>query len=410
MKVPRSAGSITKIQDDLVHPPLHIVADENIPFVREAFGDLGTVETMPGREMSSRAIRSADVLLVRSVTRVDADLINGSSVKFVGSATIGTDHVDTALLKRQGIVFAHAPGSNAESVVEYVIAALFQLSVQNGETIRGKTAGIIGCGNIGGQLAVRLPAFGVRVLMNDPPLAEFAEKEGLSHDYKPLSHLLAEADIITLHVPLVRDGENQTYHLIDADRLARMKIGAWLVNSSRGAAVSNKDLLAAYRNGRVGACALDVWEGEPAPMASLLDAVDLATPHIAGYSFDGKVRGMEMLRDALISLLEKPEPSDLASLYSGGTQDHLALSLPPIELSETAWLHRLVGSMYNIGNDDRRMRSMLAVSSDAQRVRFVEMRKKYPRRRAFSRHNLCLDGVPGDLQCAVREGLRVGQA
>ena len=227
---------------------MRIVVDENIPYAVEAFGALGSVRCFAGRDLSADAVRDADVLLVRSVTRVDADLLRGSQVRFVGSATIGTDHIDLDYLRSQGIGFAHAPGSNADSVVEYIMAALLGLAAARGEGLRGKVIGIIGCGNIGGRLAVRLPALGLRVLKNDPPLAARAEADGKPHDFVSLDAVLKKSDIITLHVPLTKQGRHATHHLINDTTLCSLNPASWLLNSSRGAVVSNEALKGALRD------------------------------------------------------------------------------------------------------------------------------------------------------------------
>jgi erythronate-4-phosphate dehydrogenase len=272
-----------------------VVADENIPFVRETFGHVGEVRTLNGRAINPDAVRDADILLVRSVTRVDRGLVTDSRVRFVGSTTIGTDHIDQGYLRDRGIIFAHAPGSNAISVVEYVLASLLWTAVRKGESLRGKTMGIVGIGNIGSRLAARLSAFGMRVLKNDPPLAAAAEAEGRTHDFVSLETVLAESDIVTLHVPLERKGPYATYHLVDDAALAWMKQDAWLINTCRGAVVDNLALRRTIEAGQLGATILDVWEGEPEPGPDLLRLTDVATPHIAGYSFDGKVLGTMMV-------------------------------------------------------------------------------------------------------------------
>nr|WP_243663590.1 4-phosphoerythronate dehydrogenase [Rhodothermus marinus] len=233
----------------LLHPglqrPLRIVADENIPFAREAFRGFGVVRPLPADQITPATVRNCDVLLVRSVTRVDAALLEGSRVQFVGSATSGIDHVDLAYLQKRGIAFAYAPGANADAVVEYVLAALLELAVRRNVSLRGRVVGIVGCGHIGGRLARRLPALGLEVLCCDPPLAEQTGRT----DFVSLETILAEADIVTLHVPLTRTGPHATYHLIDAAALARLRPSAWLLNTSRGAVVDGRALLEARRQG-----------------------------------------------------------------------------------------------------------------------------------------------------------------
>ncbi len=387
--------------------PLRILADENIPLVRDAFGGLGVVGLLPGHRITPEAVREADVLLVRSVTRVDAALVAGSPLRFVGSATIGTDHVDRAALRARSIAFAHAPGSNAESVVEYVLAALLRLAASRGEALRGKTIGVVGCGNIGGRLAERLTAFGARVLKNDPPLAEHAAQTGTPHDFVSLAAVLAEADVVTLHVPLTREGAHPTHHLFDKTTLDRLKPGAWLLNTARGAVVANAALSEALRQRRLAAAVLDVWEHEPTPDPALLRRVDLATPHIAGYSYDGKMQGAIMLYHALIRQLDLQSTWDDTAALAPGPDDHLALTPPEAALPETAWLDALARRLYDLPADDARLRGLLDRPSEEHAAFFSGLRKQYPRRRAFRLHTLARRAVPEAYRAAVEEGLRV---
>lgn len=385
-----------------------IVADENIPFVETAFGSLGAVRTLPGRLLTPATVQEADVLLVRSVTPVNAALLAGGRVRFVGSATIGTDHVDQAWLQGQGIAFACAPGSNADSVVEYVLAALLQLAAWKDEPLRGKKVGIVGCGNIGGRLARRLPALGLQVLCNDPPLAEAAEAAGRPHTFLPLEEVLATADVVTVHTPLTREGPHATHHLFDAARLAEMKTGAWLINAARGAIVSNAALRAGLEAGRPGAAVLDVWEGEPTPDPALVRDVDLATPHIAGYSYDGKVQGTIQLYEAVVGHFGLAPAWDPGTVLAAAAEDRLVLTPPEAALPETAWLYHLVRRMYDIGADDAQMRPVADLPREEQGAYFNALRKAYPRRRAFARHTLSATLVPPPYRDAVSGGLGVG--
>ncbi|MDQ7040017.1 MAG: 4-phosphoerythronate dehydrogenase [Rhodothermus sp.] len=392
----------------LLHPglqrPLRIVADENIPFVREAFRGFGVVRSLPADQITSAAVRTCDVLLVRSVTRVDASLLEGSRVQFVGSATSGIDHVDLAYLAAQGIAFAHAPGANADAVVEYVLAALLELAMRWNVPLRGRIVGIVGCGNIGGRLAQRLPALGMEVLCCDPPLAE---QRGRT-DLVSLETILAEADVVTLHVPLTRTGPHATYHLIDAVALARMRPSAWLLNTSRGAVVDGRALLEARQQGYPEAVVLDVWEGEPAPDPALIARVDIATPHIAGHSYEGKVRGTLMLAEALARHLNLPFQPDDREQLGPQPDDRLDLIPPDMQLPETQWLAELVRQMYDIAADDARFRIVMQNGTPARRAeRFLELRRTYPRRRSFSLHRIERTFVPPSLHEAVAVGLGV---
>ncbi len=385
---------------------LNIVADENIPLASALFGSLGSVRTVPGRNIDSGTVRHADILLARSVTRVDAALLDGSAVRFVGSATSGLDHIDLDYLRRRGIPCVSAPGANADSVVEYALAALLHLATIRGEALRGKTLGIAGCGRIGSRLAMRAAALGMRVLLCDPPLAE----AGAEGEYFPLDTLIREADILTLHVPLVREGPHRTWHMIGRDELAAWRAGAWLINTSRGAVIDNEALLEALQRSdrRPAAVALDVWEGEPVPSADLLQRVDIATPHIAGYSYDGKTAGARMLRDALLALpgmeefVGESEPD-----HAYREADMLPAQAPDPFLPETDWLHHMVQGMYDVWRDDRRMRGAWPASEEEAARRFSMLRRTYPERRAFSMRRLPEGHVPEALRKAVRDGLGV---
>ena len=262
---------------------MKIITDENIPFVKETFSRIGEVRTVPGRDISFNLIKEADILLVRSVTRVNKELLEGTPVRFVGTATIGTDHIDEDYLKAKEIALASAPGSNANSVSEYVIASLLTLAKRMGFSLKGKSIGIVGVGNVGSKVVKKCEALEMKVLRNDPPLGR---KTG---DVRYLSlDAILEADIISLHVPLTYEGQDATYHLVDKDFLSKMKNRSILINTSRGDLVEEEALLEAIRGKKLAGVILDVWKNEPNINTELLEIIDLATPHIAGYSLDGK--------------------------------------------------------------------------------------------------------------------------
>jgi erythronate-4-phosphate dehydrogenase len=386
---------------------LRILADENIPCVQDAFARFGTVRTRPGRGISAKDVEAADVLLVRSVTEVGRELIGTASLQFVGSATIGTDHVDRAFLQAREIPFAHAPGSNADSVADYVVAALLLLARRRGVPLDGRTVGIIGCGNIGGRLARRLPALGLTVLKNDPPRARAAEADGRPHDFRPLGPVLQASDIVTLHVPLTTDGPDPTHHLVDAAFLDQMRDEAWLLNTSRGAVVNGDALLAARRRGAVAAMGLDVWEHEPSPAPPLVDAADVATPHIAGYAYDGKVRGTELLYQALCEQLGvEPTWTGAASLRPAA-KDALQCTPPDPRLPTTEWRHHLARQAYDLQVDDTALRSLPTHPREARAEAFQQLRRTYRPRRELQQHTVSPAAVPEAHRQAVQTGLTI---
>lgn len=379
---------------------MRILADENIPFACEAFGELGEVVLVAGRSLTPAQVRDADVLLVRSVTQVNAALLNGSSVRFIGSATIGTDHVDQPYLRKRGLAFAHAPGSNADSVAEYVLTALLWMAVRRGEALPLKTAGVVGCGNVGARVARRLEALGLRVLRCDPFLAHTA----IADRWLPLEALLAEADLLTLHVPLTHNGPHPTHHLIDEAALAQLQTGAWLVNTARGPVVDSAALRRARH--RLGALVLDVWEREPTPDPALLRVADVATPHIAGYSYDGKIAGTRMLFDALTAHLGVPATWDATAALRLTDADRRPLPQHPADLPLTPALFHLAQACYDLPADDARMRSLLARPTAQHAAAFAGLRKHYPRRRSFSCYTLPFSAtLPSSLLRAATEGL-----
>ncbi|MFO8099193.1 MAG: 4-phosphoerythronate dehydrogenase [Salinibacter sp.] len=384
--------------------PLTIVADENIPCVQEAFGRFGTVKTMPGHQIKRPVVRSADVLLVRSVTPVTPNLVAGSGVRFVGSATIGTDHVDRKHLAAAGIEFAHAPGSNADSVGDYVVAALLTLARRQRVSLEGRTVGIVGCGNIGGRLARRLSALGLEVLQNDPPRAE---TETPPPEFVSLRTVLRNADILTLHVPLTRDGAHPTHHLIGEKEVSHMQKGAWLLNTSRGPVVNPEALRTAANSGRLGGLVLDVWPEEPTPAPALVRAADIATPHIAGYAYDGKVRGTSMLYEALCRHLGVEPTWDPHAMLTPADPSVLRCTPPDPQLTRSEALHRLARQAYDVTEDDARFRSLPDRPAEERAAGFRHLRKTYPRRREFQRYSVPKAATPRALQGAVADGLRM---
>ena len=377
---------------------MRIVADENIPLVREAFADLGTVITLPGREMTAGKVRNADVLLVRSITRVDEKLLKQSRARFVATATIGTDHIDLECLAKRGIGFSAAPGSNAESVAEYVTAALFQVSHRMGCSCDGHTVGIVGVGNVGSRVARNCRALGMRVLLNDPP----RQREGGGDEFLPIDALF-DADIMTFHVPLTREGTDPTWHLADTKFIERMKRGSVLVNTSRGAVVEGDALLAAIEGRHLTTAVLDVWEGEPKVSAPLLSQVAIATPHIAGYSYDGKILGTVMIREAACRFLGIDSSWDPGDLMTPAPLQRLFIRT--VGMSRQDIISEAVSSCYDINRDDRAMRGILGVPESERPASFDRLRKEYPVRREFSNTTVILE--PWNAEAAeALQGLR----
>lgn len=277
---------------------MKIVADENMPGL-EVLQGRAEVLRLPGRALTANDIAGADALLVRSVTRVDANLLDDSGVRFVGSATIGTDHIDLDWLTEQGIQFAHAPGCNARSVAEYVLQAVLDWCVSRGEAVQGKRIGIVGLGNVGTLVATLFQALGCDVLVSDPPREQAGEDgRGGESVWAPIDRVLG-CDVVTLHVPFTAEGKHATTHMIGALQLVAMQAGQLLVNTCRGAVIDNQALSTRLGEPNPPTVVLDVWEAEPAVSEVLFRQVYLGTPHIAGYSTEGKLTGSAMVLSAL---------------------------------------------------------------------------------------------------------------
>jgi erythronate-4-phosphate dehydrogenase len=370
-----------------------IIADANIPFVKDCFSSIGEVELIGGREMTPAVIADADCLLVRSVTEVNQDLLKDSSVRFVGTATIGFEHIDMEYLKKNNIGFASAPGSNANSVAEYIVAALLETAEKYNFELEGKSIGVVGVGNVGGRVVQKCNALGMRVKLNDPPLY----RETGDEKYLPLEELF-DCDFITLHTPLTFEGIDKTYHLADERFFKSLKDDCVFFNTSRGGVVDSGDLKSALKSGGLKAAVLDVWENEPSIDTQLLEMVDIGTAHIAGYSLDGKVAGMIMIykeacehfgfepRFDIESFLPEPAVAELKIDPGGGSEQQV--------------LQRTVERIYDIKEDDHQLRRILDVPAEKRGKLFDRLRKEYPVRREFQNTRIIIADSPAS-QCGV---------
>ncbi|MFA6186144.1 MAG: 4-phosphoerythronate dehydrogenase PdxB [Phycisphaerae bacterium] len=352
---------------------MKIIADENIPFVKECFSSAGDCQTCHGRKISNEILKDADALLVRSITKVNEELLAGTNVKFVATATIGFEHIDIDYLAKNNIGFSSAPGSNANSVSEYITSAILNLADKYNFDVTKKSIGIIGVGNVGSRVEKKAKALGMKVVLNDPPLAR---KTG-DKKYRTLKEIF-DCDIVTCHTPLISDGIDKTFHLADEAFLKSLKKGAIFINSSRGKVHDTNALKNAISSGKFTAVVLDVWENEPNIDSELLDMVDFATPHIAGYSYDGKVAGMIMIYEAFcrhfgVEITQKigdflPRPQ-ISEIF--------------IKNNEKKPLRFAVSSLYDIRKDDAALRWLKNEPADKRGAFFDGLRKNYPVRREF---------------------------
>ncbi len=387
---------------------MQIVADENIPLLEQFFSEFGDIRKVAGRTMTSEDVKDADILLVRSVTQVNEALIANSPVKFIGTCTIGTDHIDLAYLEainqqrkdlgQQRIAFSSAPGCNAEAVVDYVLSAISVLIDKRDQVFQDISVGIIGIGNVGLRLRRRLEAMGVTVLAVDPfkEAAEVGELTTLDEALK--------ADVVSLHIPLTYEEsahEHATYHLMNASRLQQMNPDACLINSCRGSVLDNAALKAHMAEHKEFEGIIDVWEGEPNLDLKLMNRCMLATPHVAGYSLDGKMRGTEQIYQACCQTYGLPIRHKLAQLLPEP-------SIKKIKFGDSVPVHQAlrtaIRAAYEIRVDDGLMRSTLLRTEgepEAMKAKFDLLRKNYPLRRDIPTMRIEVPSKRQDLQYAL---------
>ncbi len=369
---------------------MHIVADENIPLLDEFFADFGTIRRLSGRAITAQDVRDADLLLVRSVTQVDRALLEGSRVRFVGTCTIGTDHLDLDYFAEAGIAWSSAPGCNARGVVDYVLSSVLTLAEREGVDPAARIYGVVGAGQVGARLVNLLRGLGWQVRVYDPP-RQAAE----GGDFVSLERIIDECDVISLHTPL----DASTRHLFDAARLAALKPGTWLINASRGAVVDNAALRALLPGRGDLKAVLDVWEGEPQADAELAALCQLATPHIAGYSLDGKLRGTAQIYQACCRVLGVSERVRLDDLLPAPWLSEVALDAS----ADPVWtLTTLCRAVYDPRRDDADFRRSLVGDADARRAAFDRLRKHYPMRREIDGLRVRIQGDAPQLVELVR--------
>lgn len=369
---------------------MHIVADENIPLLDEFFAAFGSIRRLPGRSISAADVRDADLLLVRSVTQVNRALLEGSRVRFVGTCTIGTDHLDLDYFAEAGIAWSSAPGCNARGVVDYVLGSVLTLAEREGVDPAARVYGVVGAGQVGGRLVKLLQGLGWQVRVCDPP-RQAAE----GGDFVSLEQIIDQCDVISLHTPL----DASTRHLFDSARLAALRPGTWLINASRGAVVDNAALRSLLPQRPDLKAVLDVWEGEPQADVELAALCQLATPHIAGYSLDGKLRGTAQIYQACCRVLGVTEQVVLADLLPAHWLSELSLD----GSADPAWaLASLCRAVYDPRRDDANFRRSLVGAAEARRAGFDCLRKHYPMRRETDGLRVRIQGDSGQLIAVVR--------
>lgn len=338
---------------------MKIVIDDKIPYIRETICQLADeVVFLSGAAITADDVKDADVLVVRTRTRCDRQLLEGSKVQLVVTATIGYDHIDTQWLEAAGIRWTNCPGCNSGSVAQYVECSLLLLEQQQGLSLRESTIGIVGCGHVGSKVKAVAERLGMHVLVCDPPLEQIANSQKpKANSYVSLDEIERNSDIITFHVPLTKEGQYATWHLANDDFFHRLSRVPYIINTSRGEVVDNKALLMALEKGLVRNAVIDVWENEPHPDAALLEKVFIGTPHIAGYSADGKVNADNMVIDAICEHFSLPHPEMIAPPALPDTSHNIG---NPLDL-------------YNPMDDSQKLKEKPSL--------FEQLRNNYPLRR-----------------------------
>lgn len=359
---------------------MKIIADNKIPFLAGALEPYAEVIYLPGSETTPQIVSDADAIITRTRTICNEGLLKGSRVKMIATATIGFDHIDTAWCNANGIEWTNAPGCNSWSVQQYIASLLVNLAQSYKFDCKDKTLGVIGVGNVGSKVAHIAELLGFKVLLNDPPRAA---KEG-QRGFTSLDTILEKSDIITCHVPLQKDGPYATYHMFDKERIAKLRKDQFLINSSRGPVVDNAALKDALKAKSIAGASLDVWENEPNIDTELMDLLFTATPHIAGYSLDGKANGTTMSVQAIARKFNLPCKDWHVTDIPLPAQD-VCFTIDVTGKTAAEIIQEAILYTYDIKNDDKRLRASVST--------FEKQRSDYPVRREFPAFTVTLDGA-----------------
>ncbi|MEI6753868.1 MAG: 4-phosphoerythronate dehydrogenase PdxB [Paludibacter sp.] len=348
---------------------MKLIIDNKIPYIRGAFEGVAEVVYLPGSKTTPEIVIDADAIVTRTRTICNEKLLAGSSVKFIATATIGYDHIDTDYCEANGIQWTNAPGCNSKSVEQYIASTIMVLAERKGWNLSEKTIGVVGVGNVGSKVARICEIFGMKVLRNDPP----RERVEGSEQFVSIQQVMEEADIISLHVPLNMKGEDATFHLGNESFLSALKKKPVLINSCRGEVIETKAVKNALESGKLSGFVCDCWENEPDIDLELLALTDIATPHIAGYSKDGKATGTLMS----VQAISKYFGLGLESWQPTGVEEpnEPVFELDGAGLTEQQILSKAILHTYDIRNDDRDFRNNVA--------QFEQLRGDYPTRREF---------------------------
>lgn len=357
---------------------MKIVADDKIPFLKGVFETVCKVEYWPGAQIGYEQLLDADALITRTRTKCNAQTLEGTQVKMIASATIGFDHIDTGWCEANGISWTNAPGCNAGSVKQYIASVFAMLVIDKGWVLKGKKIAVVGVGNVGKRVAGLAELLGMKVYKVDPPRA----RSEVGETFYKLEDIIGEMDILTFHTPLNMEGSDKTYHLCDKSLLSKMKETAVVINTSRGEVIDGEDLKMALFENYINAAVLDVWENEPGIDKVLLDKVWLATPHIAGYSQDGKANGTMMSVRAVSRFFNLGLDDWTPGMIPPPKKEHITIDCE--YLSDEQILANAFVKTYPIKEDDLRLRMKIS--------EFEKQRGNYPVRREFKAFDILLKG------------------
>jgi len=351
-----------------------IIADDKIPFLKGILEEHADIFYYPGIDITRDKVKDADGLIIRTRTKCNKELLEDTAVKFIATATIGFDHIDTGFCASKGIRWTNAPGCNSSSVMQYMASVFARLHIDKGYNLEDMTLGVIGAGNVGKKVAKMAKLFGMRVLVNDPPRERNEGKAG----FVPLEYLKAAADIFTFHVPLIMEGEDKTFHLFGKEFINQLNPDVIIINSSRGEVVDNRALNNALSAGKVKEAVLDVWEEEPDINKELLHKVWIGTPHVAGYSLDGKANGTKMSVQAVNDFFKLGLDDSSPLVLPVPTDPDIKINSDKHEVTKD--LCKSILKTYDVRTDHEQLLN--------QPGAFEKLRGNYPFRREFEAYNI----------------------
>lgn len=356
-----------------------IFIDENIPYLKQALNNCGQIIEFKGRKLKRNDLieDNCEIIFTRSTTTIDHNLLDNTKVKFVGSATSGIDHVDTDYLKKKNIHFADAKGSNANSVAELVVYGMIKWSYKKKIELKGKTIGVIGYGSIGKIVSRYAENLGMKVIVNDPPLKDEGFEFPENINYMRIDELCRKSDIISNHVYLTKEGKYPTYKLLNEDRIKLIQNGSLVIHTSRGGVIDEQALLSRLKSNELEAV-IDVWENEPLINKELVDLSLLVTPHVGGYSLDGKLRGALAMAKAFRNYSRlKPDLSEINNILSEYKP------VPKEYYKDINKIYTLLSKKRRFDEDDKALRETMLLSYEERANAFDSLRKNYPQRREF---------------------------